>query len=74
MAAGTPISAVSGSRISPIMTTSGSSRRIERSAAAKVTPACRCTGTCVMPLSWYSIGASTVTIFSRVRSRWARQA
>ena len=39
IAAWTAISAVSWSRISPIITTSGSWRRIARSAAAKVTPA-----------------------------------
>ena len=35
----TPMWAVSKSRISPIMTMSGSCRRMERSAEAKVTPA-----------------------------------
>ena len=43
------ISAVSWSRISPIMITSGSWRRIERSALAKVRPIFGLTWTWLMP-------------------------
>ena len=43
------ISAVSRSRISPISTTSGSCRMIERSADAKVRPAFSFTCTCTIP-------------------------
>ena len=59
-AASIAIWAVSWSRISPISTTSGSERRIERSAAAKVSPALALTWTWLMPGSRYSTGSSTV--------------
>ena len=60
-AACTAICAVSPSRISPTMITSGSCRRIERSKVAKVSPICGLTWIWLMPRSWYSIGSSTVT-------------
>ena len=52
--------AVSKSRISPTSTTSGSERRIERSAVAKVSPARLFTCTWLMPPMRYSTGSSTV--------------
>ena len=54
------ICAVSWSRISPISTMSGSDRRIERSAEAKVSPALTFVCTWLMPASRYSTGSSTV--------------
>ena len=61
----TAICAVSLSRISPSSTTSGSCRRMERRAVAKVSPAFSCTCTCTIPLpSRYSTGSSTVTILT----------
>ena len=54
------IAAVSGSRISPTKMTSGSWRRIARSADAKVTPCLVSTWICVTPGSSNSIGSSTV--------------
>ena len=59
-AASTAICAVSWSRISPISTMSGSERRIERSAEAKVRPALVLICTWLMPGSRYSTGSSTV--------------
>src|SRR5665647_2996531 len=59
-AASMAICAVSWSRISPISTTSGSDRRIERSALAKVRPALGLTCTWLIPGMRYSPGASTV--------------
>ena len=56
----TAIRAVSPSRISPTITTSGSERRIERSAAANVSPARVLICTWLMPGSRYSTGSSTV--------------
>jgi len=44
---------------------SGSWRKSERNAAAKVTPTFSFTGTCGTPASSYSTGSSTVRIFSR---------
>src|SRR6185295_20183897 len=61
-AASTAISAVSMSRISPIMMMSGSWRRIDRSALAKVSPISFLTGTWLMPGIWNSTGSSTVTM------------
>src|SRR5216117_2953320 len=58
------ISAVSRSRISPTMMMSGSCRRMERSAAANVSPILGFTGICVTPATWYSTGSSTVTILT----------
>jgi hypothetical protein len=60
----TAISAVSRSRISPIMITSGSWRTIERSALAKVRSICGLTWIWLMPSIWYSTGSSTVRIFT----------
>ena len=59
-AASTAMLAVSWSRISPISTMSGSERRIERSAEAKVSPALGLICTWLMPGSRYSTGSSTV--------------
>jgi hypothetical protein len=59
-AAWTAMCAVSMSRISPSMTTSGSWRSRARSAAAKVMPIFSCICVCVMPSRWYSTGSSTV--------------
>ena len=61
----TAICAVSPSRISPTRTTSGSCRRIDRSAVAKVSPAFSliCTWTMCLP-SRYSTGSSMVTMFT----------
>ena len=56
----TAICAVSRSRISPIMITSGSWRRIERSALAKVMSMRALTWVWPMPSRSYSIGSSTV--------------
>src|SRR3989442_8629831 len=55
--------AVSWSRISPTRTMFGSWRRIDRSPAAKVTPARVLIWTWLIPSSWYSIGSSTVMMF-----------
>jgi hypothetical protein len=57
------ISAVSLSRISPTMITSGSWRRKERSPCAKVSPIFGLMAIWPMPLSWYSTGSSTVRMF-----------
>src|ERR1022692_3280162 len=62
-AASIAISAVSVSRISPIMTMSGSWRRMERRALAKVRPMSFLVGTWLMPGTWNSTGSSTVTMF-----------
>ena len=59
----TAICAVSRSRISPIMMTSGSWRRIERSARANVSSMRALTCVCATPSSAYSIGSSTVIMF-----------
>jgi hypothetical protein len=58
----TAISAVSLSRISPIMMMFGAWRRIERRAALKVSPMSARTCTWLMPAIWYSTGSSTVMI------------
>src|SRR5260221_413789 len=58
-----PMTAVSLSRISPTRTMSGSARRIERSAPAKVSPAFGWICTWLMPGSRYSTGSSTVMMF-----------
>jgi hypothetical protein len=62
-AACTTISAVSKSRVSPTMMTSGSWRKKARRAVAKVMPALRLTWTWARPGSWYSTGSSTVMKF-----------
>ena len=59
-AASIEIRAVSPSRISPTITTSGSERRIERSAVAKVRPARGLICTWLTPGRRYSTGSSTV--------------
>ena len=59
-AASTAILAVSPSRISPTMITSGSARSIARRPLAKVSPALRFTWSWLMPASWYSTGSSIV--------------
>ena len=66
------ILAVSVSRISPTITTSGSARSIARRPVAKVRPVFGFTWTCLIPSSSYSTGSSTVTtvrsgVFSSVR-------
>ena len=61
--ASTAICAVSRSRISPTMMMSGSWRRNERRAVAKVRPAFLLICTCETPASWYSTGSSTVMMF-----------
>src|SRR5438445_386793 len=58
------ISAVSESRISPTITTSGSCRSIERRPFAKVKFRLGRTGICATPGSSYSTGSSMVRIFS----------
>ena len=69
-AASTAIWAVSWSRISPISTMSGSERRIERSAEAKVRPALALVCTWLMPGSRYSTGSSTVITLTSGRLSW----
>ena len=63
MAARTAISAVSPSRISPTIMTSGSCLRIERSAEAKVMPALMFTWAWLTPDISFSIGSSIETMF-----------
>ena len=58
-----PIAAVSWSRISPTMITSGSARRNERMAAAKVKSILGWTWTCRRPFWVISTGSSAVQIF-----------
>ena len=58
-----PIAAVSWSRISPTMITSGSARRNERIAAANVKSIFGCTCTCRRPGCVISTGSSAVQIF-----------
>src|SRR5665647_3150813 len=62
------ICAVSRSRISPIMTTSGSWRRMVRSARAKLISIRVLTWVWLMPSRSYSIGSSTVMMLSAVAS------
>src|SRR2546428_198665 len=66
----TAICAVSRSRISPIMTTSGSWRRMARSARAKVSSIRGFTWVWPTPSRSYSIGSSTVTMLVRLASSW----
>ena len=61
-AASMAMRAVSTSRTSPTSTTSGSARRMERRAEAKVRPAFMFSCTCLMPGMRYSMGSSTVTM------------
>ena len=58
-----PIAAVSWSRISPTMITSGSARRNDRIAAAKVKSILGWTCTCRRPAWVISTGSSAVQIF-----------
>ena len=55
--------AVSASRTSPTMITSGSCRRKDRKALAKVSPTWLFTWIWLMPMNLYSTGSSTVQIF-----------
>jgi hypothetical protein len=64
----TAICAVSRSRISPIITTSGSWRRIARSARANVISMRGFTCVWPTPSSSYSIGSSTVRMLRVLRS------
>jgi hypothetical protein len=64
------IVAVSGSRISPTRTMSGSCRSTERSALAKVSPWASLTWIWEMPAMSYSTGSSTVTMFTRPVLSW----
>src|SRR5258707_956666 len=57
------MSAVSRSRISPTMITSGSWRTMCRSPAANVSPICGLTWIWLIPSIWYSTGSSIVIIF-----------
>ena len=59
-AASAAILAVSRSRISPTMMTSGSARTSERSAWANVRPMAGLTSVCTMPVILRSTGSSTV--------------
>ena len=61
-AASIAIWAVSTSRTSPTMITSGSARTIARSPVAKVRPVFAFVWICLMPSISYSTGSSTVTI------------
>src|SRR5262249_55921171 len=61
-----------GSRISPIMMTSGSWRNMLRSSEAKVLPALRLTSICVTLWTWHSTGFSIVITFFWKRSIWLR--
>ena len=70
----TAICAVSRSRISPIITTSGSWRRMARSARAKVISIFGFTGVWPMPSSSYSTGSSTVRMLRVLRSSRERAA
>ena len=58
-----PVCAVSSSRISPTMITSGSARKNARIAAANVKPMRGCTCTCRKPYWVISTGSSAVQIF-----------
>ena len=60
----TAISAVSWSRISPIMMISGSCRKIERRALLNVSPAFSFTCTWLTPFKLASTGSSTVIILT----------
>ena len=74
LAAWQAISAVSWSRISPIMITSGSCRRMLRSSEAKVLPALGLISIWVTLSRWYSTGFSMVMMFFWKRSISLRQA
>ncbi len=74
LAAWHAIEAVSWSRISPIMMTSGSCRKIDRRAAEKVCPDLVLTSIWVMLSRWYSIGSSTVMMFLLIPVDFASEA
>jgi hypothetical protein len=73
-AASIEIFAVSPSRISPTITTSGSERRMERSAVANVSPARTLICTWLIPARRYSTGSSTVITLISGRLIWLRPA
>ncbi len=62
IAARSPVSTVSRSRISPTSTMSGSCRKVERKTLANVSPILSLTCTWLMPGRRYSTGSSTVMI------------
>src|SRR5205807_2620774 len=62
--------AVSSSRISPTMMTSGSCRRNDRRPLAKVSPALGFTCTWFTPRSWYSTGSSIVMMLRSMLLSW----
>ena len=68
------IEAVSGSRISPTMTMSGSCRRMVRRPLAKVSPTRSLIWTWLTPAIWYSTGSSSVTTLMSGRITVARPA
>ena len=68
------IRAVSASRTSPTIITSGSCRKTCRSAFTKVTPFLEATCIWLIPSSWYSIGSSTVITFFSAELMRLRQA
>ena len=68
------ICAVSASRISPIITTSGSCRKMARSARAKVSSMRGFTCVCPTPGKSYSMGSSTVMMLLCAASSRARLA
>ena len=78
-AASTAMCAVSRSRISPTMITSGSARSIERRPASKVTPAFGAICICLMPAMRCSTGSSIVMMLrvavvervERARTAWS---
>ena len=73
-AASIAIRAVSPSRISPTMTTSGSARRIERSPVAKSSPALRFRVIWLIPAIRYSTGSSIVMMFFSIWFRsWSAE-
>ena len=67
-----PISAVSRSRISPTMITSGSCLKNERSAEAKVMPCLTFCCTWLMPSTRISTGSSTVEMLRPSSFRMCR--
>jgi len=68
----TAMRAVASSRISPTMITSGSWRRTVRRPVANVRPFFSATCVWLMPGSWYSMGSSSVRMFSSVwLSSWS---
>ena len=68
------MSAVSGSRVSPTMITSGSWRTTERRTRAKSSSISGLTWIWVMPSIWYSIGSSMLISLSLALLRWRKAA